>query len=343
MKFSRLSLTNFQAHKSLVVDFSPTITTIVGATDKGKSAILRALRWVCLNDFAGDDFVHHDTKKAEVVLEVRHQKEAHQIKRVRGTSGTPNTYALNGDEFKSFRSGVPDGVQEILCLNPVNFQAQHDSPFWFNETPGEVSRQLNAVIDLSIIDKALYHMGSETRRAQERKTLAEERLTALKEDYTKAKAHEGRIKAFEKLQELNERQRQTKKTLNRLETLLGEIRSNRVKFLVAKATAGESLLVLAKTAITKQASFARLENLLDDITRERKAAKPPPDFSVVQRAFDKSNELASKVLKLSDLISDIDAADAQIERNKSNLQKAETRFHTQVKDQNCPLCGNRIQ
>ena len=55
MTLSRLSLTNFQKHERLALDLDPRLTSIAGDSDRGKSAVLRALAWLCLNSFPTRD------------------------------------------------------------------------------------------------------------------------------------------------------------------------------------------------------------------------------------------------------------------------------------------------
>ncbi|MDE2104483.1 MAG: AAA family ATPase, partial [Patescibacteria group bacterium] len=81
MRIKSLELRDFQCHKSLVLDLNAPVVCIKGPTDSGKSAILRALRWVCQNNFAGDDFIREGAKKAEVVLNVVQSKQPYKITR----------------------------------------------------------------------------------------------------------------------------------------------------------------------------------------------------------------------------------------------------------------------
>src|SRR4051812_38242007 len=101
MKFRSLVLKNFQKHKLLKIQFSPHITTIKGRTDRGKSSILRALKWLCLNNLIGNEFIRTGSSKAKVGLSVKD----HRIVREKGAS---NLYVLDGKEFRAFGSKVPD-------------------------------------------------------------------------------------------------------------------------------------------------------------------------------------------------------------------------------------------
>lgn len=146
-----IRLRNFQAHKDEIIECGP-ITSIVGRSDVGKSAVIRAIRWVCLNQPNGSSFIRHGEGECSVSIVVD-SGNSHVV-RARDR-GSDNTYVLDGVEFRSFGLGVPDDVVSVLKVSDINFQMQHDAPFWFSLSPAEVSRRLNSVIDLEVIDSSL--------------------------------------------------------------------------------------------------------------------------------------------------------------------------------------------
>lgn len=169
-----IELTNFQAHADLKVEFGTGVTAIVGPTDSGKSAIIRALRWACLNQGKADAFIRHGTKEVTVRL----RADGQVITRSRGPGG--NQYCLGDEDYRAFGVTVPLPVERLLNLAEINFQAQHDGPFWLGETAGEVSRQLNAVVDLGVIDEVLARANSSLFAARTISEKAEANLTAAK-------------------------------------------------------------------------------------------------------------------------------------------------------------------
>lgn len=56
-RFERLLIENFQSHEQTEVFFTEGLNVFVGPSDSGKSAILRALRWVLYNEPKGTDFI----------------------------------------------------------------------------------------------------------------------------------------------------------------------------------------------------------------------------------------------------------------------------------------------
>jgi len=169
-----LLIQNFQTHDKTRVDFAPGITCIVGPSDVGKSAVIRALRWVCDNTPGGDAFIRHGAKGCTVKLIA----DGRTIARRRSPGGEINEYHLDDQEFKAFGRGVPEPVSRHLNLGAVSWQGQHDTPYWFGETAGEVSRQLNAIVNLGVIDDCLAAVASTRNKARTRLDVAEENLTA---------------------------------------------------------------------------------------------------------------------------------------------------------------------
>lgn len=155
------------------------MTTIVGPSDAGKSAVIRSLRWLCQNSPSGIEFLKNGTTIASVELSVDGKKVE------RSKSATNNTYSIDGTELRAFGQGVPDAVADVLNVADINFQAQLDPPYWLTLTPGEVSRQLNALIDLSIIDETMRNINRTLSRAKVELELADEKVkkkTAQLED-----------------------------------------------------------------------------------------------------------------------------------------------------------------
>jgi len=174
----RISIRNFQKHKRLVISPSPQVTTIVGPSDVGKSAIIRALRWVAFNRPGGTDFIHHGERTVSVSISTGHGVVC------RKRSAKANIYKVSTDGevvLRAIGSDVPNEVQRVLNLSDTNFQRQHDREFWLSETAGEVSRQLNQIVNLGIIDSTLANMASSIRTAKSTLAVVDSRIADAKE------------------------------------------------------------------------------------------------------------------------------------------------------------------
>lgn len=149
------------------------ITTFVGKTSIGKSAILRALRWLAQNYPAGNEFIRDGAKFCRVRLVVDNHTVTRKV-------GKVNEYRLDDQLYVSFGRGVPDAVLSTLNCTDENFQGQMDAPFWFSLTPGQVAKELNRIINLGVIDGTLAAVATETRKAKATVEVTRERLKEAK-------------------------------------------------------------------------------------------------------------------------------------------------------------------
>lgn len=176
---SRLSIKHFQSHKNTVLDFSPGVNVLIGQSDCGKTAILRALQWVLTNKPAGTSFISNfagDKAEASVTLEC----DGHCIIRARN-KGSVNFYSVDGTLLKAFGAGEPpEEVRDIAKMFPINISYQLDAPFLLSGSAGEVARYFNQISGLDKIDTALSNVASQLSAHKRDKQLVETALEDLK-------------------------------------------------------------------------------------------------------------------------------------------------------------------
>jgi len=121
----------------------------------GKSSIMRALQWVGLNQTMTETEVVRGHGKLDGVSAAHAELviDGHRIRRSRGKGD--NLYFLDDSEFRSFATSVPDPIAAMLRMSDINFQNQIGMPFWLCLSGGEASRELNALVDLGVIDESL--------------------------------------------------------------------------------------------------------------------------------------------------------------------------------------------
>lgn len=164
-----LDLQDFQSHHNTRLEFCPGVNAIVGSSDCGKSAVLRALRWVIENRGSAEAFKSYWGDSVAVTLEDDNNLV------IRSRDKKENQYSLNGETFKAFGTQVPEPISKALGFQDVNLQAQMDAPFLLSSTPGEVARYLNAIMGLDKIDDSLAAIAGTARELNRRtKDRAEE-------------------------------------------------------------------------------------------------------------------------------------------------------------------------
>jgi DNA repair protein SbcC/Rad50 len=162
--FKKLVIENFQSHQYTEIDFTDGLNVFVGPSDSGKSAILRALKWVLFNTPRGTDFIRTGAKECRVRLVLT---DGTAIERIRSRS--VNRYVLNtpdGKEqiFEGFGNSVPEEISDVHRIVPVeldqkelllNFGTQLESPFLLFESNQNKAKTIGRISGAHLIDKAL--------------------------------------------------------------------------------------------------------------------------------------------------------------------------------------------
>ena len=173
-----LSIQNFQSHQLTELDFSDSVNIIVGSSDSGKTAIIRALRWLAFNKPSGDEMRSHWGGKTEVEI---FTNDCHVIR----SKDKQQEYILGDTHFTAIGTEVPAEIIKALNLNSINCQQQLDSPFLLSETPGKVAEHFNKVAHLEMIDTATQNINSWIRELTSDIKYAESQKLSLKEGLTK--------------------------------------------------------------------------------------------------------------------------------------------------------------
>lgn len=180
---TKVEIWNFQSHKHTIIELSKGVNIFVGLSDKGKTAIKRAIGWVIDNKPSGDAFRSHWGGNTVVELTF---SDGNVIRRTK--TNTENSYTVNNEvPLKAFGQGVPDEVKKILNLESVNIQSQMDAPFLLSETAGEVASHFNRIAGISIIDKSIAKAKSAVSKTKQG---IEQRENDLQEKMEQLKSYE---------------------------------------------------------------------------------------------------------------------------------------------------------
>lgn len=143
--FKSVDIINFQSHLDTHIEFDEGVNLIVGDSDCGKSAIIRAMNWVISNRPLGDGFLRDGSDNTLVHLKT----DSGFVERCKGQE---NVYSLNGNTFEAFGSSVPKEIVDFLNLSDVNVQGQLSPYFLVLETSGYIGTYLREVCKLDKLD-----------------------------------------------------------------------------------------------------------------------------------------------------------------------------------------------
>lgn len=175
-----LSLKNFQSHRETNLQFDKGVNVIVGVSDSGKSAILRALRWLWTSRPLGDYFVRWGEKDCIAKLEINGNEV------IRGKEKKQNYYSVNGKVLEAMKAEVPSEVSDALKLEDINWQGQRDLDFLLSLSPLEASKYIQRLCGLEAVPPILSACSS----------MELENKRALRELEEKQAEAENKVKAF---------------------------------------------------------------------------------------------------------------------------------------------------
>ncbi len=331
----KIRIQNFRTHAKNTIDFDKGVTTIIGSSFAGKSTIIKALKWNIRNKPAGDSVIKWGTDKTVVRVSFDNEKS---VTRIRGKSA--NTYKLGKKEFTAFGNDVPKAIADLFNISDINFQGQFDSHFWFSETAGEVSRQLNKIVNLEMIDNTLSNIASQLRKTKIKIEIVGEDLenaSTRKKELVYVKGLNADFIRVERLEtEYNENALQS--------TTIAELLKSAISYSL-DAENGLELVSDGKKAISMYDIYSEIkekrENLQNLIVQAKKRKKEiqakPPSITHLKKLKDEWEELVVDLEVLDDLIDELKDSQSQARNAQVKLVAAKKEFK-KIIGKECPLC-----
>jgi DNA repair exonuclease SbcCD ATPase subunit len=340
---SRIVIRNFQRHRELRVDLSPTVTTICGDSNAGKSSIRRALFWLAFNRPAGDGFVSWNQDECQISVKVDDQS----IKRKR--SKNLNQYFIGKQQLDHVGTGVPQAVVNLLNLDHLNFQVQipsHSFPrcdpaFWFSLTPGACAAELNGIVNLGLIDRTLSNLASDFRKVRAEIGVIEERLRDTEKKADALVWTERADVDLKMIEEIQQRIDAKASTIDRVERSVLDWGKASTEALNAgeRERRGKEAILAMDRALRGHDEIKRLQSLVEQLEQaEQDAAVMIPDLTKLESLLSKIGERKRKIGSLESLVAKIEEADAETREASEWMERANARLLELTSD-GCPLCG----
>jgi len=334
-----ITLKNFRTHKKIKVDFDSKVTSIIGPSYKGKSTILRAVKWVTQNQPSGNSMLRWTASKVMVKILI----DGHTIIRKMG-SGI-NLYKLDNQKFKAFKTSVPEPISQIINMSSINFNKnQHDVPFWFSESAGEVSRQLNSIVNLGVIDSTLSNIASTLRDNRSEIGVCTNRLEEFKKQRNELSYIKELNENLESVEILEKQHNIDSAGLARFNYLLEGIQIYQLDTKLRKEQSQCGNLAIQKAQAHSQI-INRLVNLEKLISNHQELQIEidgrPPTLNPVELAYQKYKKEAEQRQGMETIISKTKDAEEEMKTFKYGLQQAQKEFKIQTGNR-CPICGKKM-
>ena len=170
---------NFQSHKDTVIEFDDGLNVILGETNKGKTAVVRAVLWALFNDPKGTDFIMTGEEDCSVKLTF---SDGSAIERSRSVKSAGHYVVTQVDgtsySFKGFSNEIPVQVMnehqmpEVYLTKDVkarlNVSSQMDAPFLLSESPQVKAAAVGRIIGTQVVDAAIKTVNRDTLASNKR-------------------------------------------------------------------------------------------------------------------------------------------------------------------------------
>ena len=173
----QIKLENFQGHKNKIIDLHACFNAIIGESDKGKSSIGRAYRWV-FHGLRGN-FIHYfwDGKDRTAKVEFILMNSKNDISVARERNADINDWLINQNRIVK-PGKVPNQLKQIVKNSFISaddrkidicFQHQNDGFFLVDESPTARALLLDEISGVFVVDQAIKKANSELKNSKKEK------------------------------------------------------------------------------------------------------------------------------------------------------------------------------
>lgn len=346
----KLKIKNFQCHDNSELDFVPGVNVIIGDSDKGKSAILKALSWITDNKPLGNSFISKWGSKSEVTTIVD------GISITREKSKTSNCYYIGDKEeiYKAMGNDVPETIQNILNISDINYQKQLAAPFLLSSNSGEVARILNKTANLNVIDTTISKINS-TMKAEKNELKNKKGLLVIYEEQYKEFSDIDDIEKIVSCLEKNE-SKYTKliEDIEDITDIIEAIEKN--KNLISKYSSKlkyeKTVNMLTKDIKKYNDGKYKIEKLSETIEGIKKAElkikkydnkiKYEEEINDTFKLIERKHSIDNKIEQIEMLYNKISHTKETLKESKIKINKLNKKFKSIVGDV-CPLCEQEIE
>lgn len=344
-----IHIRNFQSHKDTTLDLSGGVNVIVGSSDSGKSAILRALNWLVFNRPSGDDFRSDWGGDTIVSASFAMADQLSQsVSRIR--TKKDNMYSVeDGVDFRAMNKGVPIEVDEIIRIREVNVQRQLDSPYLLSLSPADVARHFNSVAHLEDIDETLRRALGMARDNQQSYRAREDEAARLREELETYKDIEDRERDVAKIENAN---REKKLLWDSHSSISGIIEAYRIaddaiKPIAKLLESKDRVIVLARKVAAidvtqkKRSEINRIGKALTQATKSvemyESIAGAETEANRIKGLEDDQEEKKTKLTEIDTIINQIQDHGQAIAHYESTVVELEAEL-----PEVCPTCGSKL-
>ena len=340
-----LDINNIQSHENTKLDFVNGVNVIIGGSNQGKSAILRAFYWLVYNRPVGTS-----TLASHWIVNDKGNLRGNMSVSVSNDNGgvvcryrdkDVNQYIVNDETLNVVKTDVPEQVSKALKLSQTNIQKQMDAPFLLSETSGEVAKYFNSIVNLNVIDRVLTNAESKRKKIKAESEHIKIDIDALETNLENYIWLDGVAPLFAEIDDLLVKLNQLNADIDSLENESSKV-DQLLSIIERMSVVAGANEILADVAATE----TKLENISSNVYKLEKSISEVEsfkiyDFSKQKNWIDKMENISvdeESITTLSNSIRNYElqsdyliAQNRVIEENKALLPKT------------CPVCGGVLK
>ncbi|MBS4539910.1 AAA family ATPase [Clostridium sp. D2Q-11] len=280
---TQVEISNFQSHKKTKIDFVNGLNVIVGPSDQGKTAIIRAIRWVLYNEPLGNFFIRHGESEASVVLTFN---TGEKVKRLRSNSKNLYIYINEtGEEeiYEGFGLSTPIDIVEKLNIrkihldskesSSINIGEQLEGPFLMAQKNSTRANAIGRLVGVHVVDKAVQNTIKDTRSLNVKNKSLKDDIDALESKlsrYEYLESLEKQIVTLETIQlAINDKENILSQLMNIKEQMNNNIKEiknyNDIILSLSEINTVENYISNLDDNLYKIKSFTKLKGKLSDV------------------------------------------------------------------------------
>lgn len=280
-----IKIKNFQSHRNTELKFSKGITGIIGDSLSGKTAILRAIRWVTKNRPGGfhfhSDFAEEDSTSTQLIFDDCKIK----LSKAKGNSVYTIEEENKIESFSKFKTAVPDIIENKTNLKSINFQNQLDAHFLITSSGGKIAKAISHITQADKIIVWIQKITKELSTLKIKKKMVKKDIEEI----------DRKLADFEELQELDKIISKIEKLQAKKEKIENEY--YRIEDLSLQIEEVQSNIKEQEGYLRAKPYIKKIERLEQHLTALRQQKETIIETKQTQEDIEMHNEVKSNLVK----------------------------------------------
>lgn len=209
---TKVRIENFQSHEDTEFELSPGVNLIVGSSEAGKSAILRAINFALHNEPRGDDFVRMERDETRVHI---WWSDGCYLCRIKGESRNA-VLIIDQDGhqqgYEKIGTSLPSEALKVLGYPPIDSESgpiayadQHQPLFLVTLSASELPRTISRLTGIDDFEDAAETLNKEANAANRKIKDSTKRLEKYDTDLKAFQGLDDKLKHLETMDGLAEK------------------------------------------------------------------------------------------------------------------------------------------